>query len=181
MRIELTVDDHATVAEVDLTGGTIEIGGHRYSFVIVAAEGERVELEIAGEKVVVDGWPPFNERPPGKLVVNGERTRLGALTRRLAALGSTPAPPTVASAASTPSPEPTAAGAVVRPPMPGKVLEVRVAAGDHVEKGQVLLVLEAMKMRNEVPSPISGTVLELRTRPGANVRAKDELLRLTPD
>jgi biotin carboxyl carrier protein len=62
--------------------------------------------------------------------------------------------------------------------MPGKVLELRVKDGDRVEKGQVLLVLEAMKMRNEVASPAAGVVAGLAVAAGANVRAKDVLLRI---
>ncbi len=69
-------------------------------------------------------------------------------------------------------------GRAVRPPMPGKVLEVRVRNGEKVRAGQVLLVVEAMKMRNEVTAPIEGEVSELHVVPGANVAAREVLLRV---
>ena len=51
-------------------------------------------------------------------------------------------------------------------PMPGKVIEVLVSAGDSVEKGQGLVIVEAMKMENEVRSPINGEVKEIKVKPG---------------
>ncbi|HSE89466.1 MAG TPA: biotin/lipoyl-containing protein [Candidatus Binatia bacterium] len=51
-------------------------------------------------------------------------------------------------------------------PMPGKVIEVLVSEGDNVEKGQGLVIVEAMKMENEVRSPIAGEVKEIKVKPG---------------
>ena len=51
-------------------------------------------------------------------------------------------------------------------PMPGKVIEVLVSEGDNVEKGQGLVIVEAMKMENEVRSPITGEVKEIKVRAG---------------
>src|SRR5262245_3800319 len=51
-------------------------------------------------------------------------------------------------------------------PMPGKVIEVLVSEGDRVEKGQGLVIVEAMKMENEVRSPIAGEVREIKVKPG---------------
>jgi biotin carboxyl carrier protein len=56
-------------------------------------------------------------------------------------------------------------------PMPGKVVRVLVAAGDKVEGGQGLMVVEAMKMQNEVRSPKSGTVEKLMVKEGQAVNA----------
>lgn len=53
--------------------------------------------------------------------------------------------------------------------MPGKVVRLLVAAGDAVEAGQGLIVVEAMKMQNEMKSPKAGRVAELRTQAGATV------------
>jgi len=54
-------------------------------------------------------------------------------------------------------------------PMPGKVIAVLVSEGDKVEKGQGLVIVEAMKMENEVHSPIAGEVKEIKVKPGDTV------------
>jgi len=61
-------------------------------------------------------------------------------------------------------------------PMPGKVVRVLAQVGDTVEEGQGLVVVEAMKMQNEMKSPKSGTVQEVRTRADATVAAGEVLL-----
>jgi biotin carboxyl carrier protein len=60
-------------------------------------------------------------------------------------------------------------------PMPGKVVRVLVEVGRQVEAGQGVVVVEAMKMQNELKSPKAGTVAELRAEPGATVNAGDVL------
>lgn len=60
--------------------------------------------------------------------------------------------------------------------MPGKVIRVLVAAGDTVEEGQGLVVVEAMKMQNEMKSPKAGRVAEVRARPDATVGAGEVLV-----
>lgn len=64
----------------------------------------------------------------------------------------------------------------VQAPMPGKVVRVLVNAGDAVEEGQGVVVVEAMKMQNEMKSPKAGTVVEIRTRADATVAAGEILL-----
>ncbi len=54
-------------------------------------------------------------------------------------------------------------------PMPGKIIAVLVAEGDAVEKGQGLVIVEAMKMENEVRSPVTGVVREIKVKPGDTV------------
>jgi 3-methylcrotonyl-CoA carboxylase alpha subunit len=65
--------------------------------------------------------------------------------------------------------------------MPGKLLAVRVAAGDRVARGQVLAVLEAMKMEHSVLAPRAGTIGEVRYRAGDQVDEGAELLVFIPD
>lgn len=74
------------------------------------------------------------------------------------------AAPAAAPAASAP-----AGGETVKSPMPGTILSVNVAEGDTVKKGQVLMILEAMKMENEIMSPCDGTVLSVNVTKGASV------------
>jgi biotin carboxyl carrier protein len=54
-------------------------------------------------------------------------------------------------------------------PMPGKVIAVLVSEGDTVEKGQGLVIVEAMKMENEVRSPVGGEIKEVKVKPGEAV------------
>jgi biotin carboxyl carrier protein len=78
-------------------------------------------------------------------------------------------------------PDTSAAGGsalAVRPPMPGRVVAVFVSEGEEVQRGQRLLVLEAMKMQNEVPAPAAGRVLAVRVKPGDPVAAGDVLVEL---
>ncbi len=62
-----------------------------------------------------------------------------------------------------------AAGEVVKSPMPGNILKINVAQGQRVEEGDVLLVLEAMKMENEIVATKSGTVAQIVAAKGAVV------------
>ncbi len=66
-------------------------------------------------------------------------------------------------------------------PMPGNVVRVSAAAGDKVAAGQVVLVLEAMKMEHKIAAPTAGVLAELRVGPGAQVNAGDVLAVVTPD
>lgn len=60
--------------------------------------------------------------------------------------------------------------------MPGTVLSVKVKEGEKVERGQVLLILEAMKMENEIVAPQEGTVLSVNVDDNASVNSGDTLV-----
>ena len=64
--------------------------------------------------------------------------------------------------------------------MPGKVVTVEVSLGDSVEEGQTVLILEAMKMQNEVAAPISGTISAVHCEDGMNVEANVPLIVIEP-
>jgi len=64
--------------------------------------------------------------------------------------------------------------------MPGKVVTVEVKVGDAVEEGETILILEAMKMQNEVTAPISGTVTAIHCEDGVNVEANVPLVVIEP-
>ncbi len=66
-------------------------------------------------------------------------------------------------------------------PMPGKVVSVKVSPGDKVKKGDVLLIVEAMKMENEIHSPINGVVEEVYVREGDQVNPDECLMRVIPE
>lgn len=64
----------------------------------------------------------------------------------------------------------------VKSPMPGTVVEVKVNVGDAVTEGQTLLILEAMKMENEIVSPVNGTVKQVAVAEGTTVDTHDVLV-----
>ena len=64
-----------------------------------------------------------------------------------------------------------AGGEQVTSPMPGNILAVNVAAGDTVRKGQVLMILEAMKMENEIMCPCDGKIVSVSVTKGATVES----------
>ena len=66
-------------------------------------------------------------------------------------------------------------------PIPGKVVSIHVSVGDQVEEGAVLLILEAMKMQNEVQAPISGMVTELNCETGDSIEANSPLVVIMPE
>lgn len=89
------------------------------------------------------------------------------------------AAPAPAPAAPAPAAKSAGAGSIkVASPMPGKILDVKAKVGDAVKKGQVILILEAMKMENEVVAPEDGTVASIDVAAGATVEAGDTLATL---
>ena len=79
-----------------------------------------------------------------------------------------PAAPAAPAPAAAPAPvaAPAAGATEVKAPMPGNILDVKVKAGDAVKKGQVLMILEAMKMENEIMAPADGTVVSVNATKG---------------
>ena len=106
-------------------------------------------MEGNAAKVEVNGTP-YNvefEKPLSK------PKTISVVSKPAAAPAAGPAPATKPAAAPA-----AAGGATVNSPLPGVVLEVKVKDGDKVTKGQVIMVLEAMKMENAIEAPCDGTV-----------------------
>lgn len=100
-----------------------------------------------------------------------------------AAPAAAPVAAPVAAPAAAPAPAKAApaggAGSIkVSSPMPGKILAVKANVGDSVKKGQVILILEAMKMENEVVAPEDGTIASIDVTVGASVESGDTLATL---
>ncbi len=88
----------------------------------------------------------------------------------------------VAAPAAAPTAAPASAGAqgkvAVKAPMPGTILKINASAGQAVKKGDVLCVLEAMKMENDICAPEDGTVASVNVQKGASVNTDDVLVTL---
>ena len=118
----------------------------------VTLKGRVYEIEVEkGEAILLDEYEKAVPAP-------------AAAAPAPAAAPAAPAP-----APAAPAPAATAAGEAVTAPMPGNVLNVKVSAGEAVKSGQLLLVLEAMKMENDIVAPRDGTVAQVVVTKGATV------------
>mgnify|MGYP000242547941 CR=1 FL=1 len=108
--------------------------------------------------------------------VSVEETAAGAAPVAPAAA---PAPKAAPAPAAAPKAAAGAAGAVaVKAPMPGNILDVKVKAGASVKAGDVLVILEAMKMENEIVAPQDGTVASINVNKGDTVNSGDVLVSM---
>ena len=108
--------------------------------------------------------------------VSVEETAAGAAPVAPAAA---PAPKAAPAPAAAPKAAAGAAGAVaVKAPMPGNILDVKVKAGASVKAGDVLVILEAMKMENEIVAPQDGTVASVNVNKGDTVNSGDTLVSM---
>ena len=102
-----------------------------------------------------------------------EGTGAAAASAPVAAPAAAPAP--VAAPAAPAAPAGAAGSVTVTAPMPGNILDVKVKAGDSVKAGDTLLILEAMKMENEISAPQDGTIASVNVRKGDVVNSGDLL------
>lgn len=136
-----------------------------------------------------------------KVTVNGKSyevdvEELGTAAPAAPAAPVTAAPAPVAAASPAPTPAPAASATssatqaapkgpipdsavVVKAPMPGKISAIKQESGS-VTRGSVILVLEAMKMQNDIPAPQDGTLTEVRVAVGDNVKTGDVLAVIMP-
>ncbi len=102
-----------------------------------------------------------------------------AFSQAVAAPPTAPVAAPIQAAAPTPAPAPAAstaaAGTPVKAPMPGTVLDIKVNVGDSVKANQPIIILEAMKMENEIVTPIAGKILSINVAKGASVNTDDTL------
>tara|TARA_Y100000739_G_scaffold87278_1_gene74479 strand:+ start:1734 stop:2198 length:465 start_codon:yes stop_codon:yes gene_type:complete len=65
--------------------------------------------------------------------------------------------------------------------IPGKIISISVEEGDNVGEGDVVMILEAMKMQNEIQAPLSGTVTAINCKPGDSIEANSPLVVILPE
>ncbi len=119
-----------------------------------------------------------------KVTVNGKSYEVLVEKSNATVLGVTADAPAQAAAPAAakvaqPAPSPAANGGdPVNAPMPGTINDIKVAIGDNVKAGQVLLILEAMKMENEIVAPKNGKVVSISVTKGSSVSAGTRLMGL---
>lgn len=118
----------------------------------VTLNNKTYEVEVeAGEAMLVDEYEAYAPAAPAPIAA------------------AAPAAAPAAAAPAAPAGAALAAGEVVKSPMPGNILKINVSNGQKVNEGDVLLILEAMKMENEVVATKAGTVAQIVVAKGAVV------------
>lgn len=120
-------------------------------------------------KVTLNGRTYEVEVEAGKAMLLDEYEAIVPAAAPVAAPVAAPAPVAVPAAAPAPAAAAPVAGDAVTAPMPGNILKVNVTAGQAVKEGDVLVVLEAMKMENEILAPKACTVKQVLVSKGATV------------
>jgi biotin carboxyl carrier protein len=133
----------------------LKINGNDYNVDINEVEGQNVKLTVNGTDYVVTVDKEIKQQR--KPVV------------------STPRPQASAAPAAAPKAA-AAAGTKVTTPLPGTILDVFVNVGDAVKEGQTVVLLEAMKMENNIEADVAGTVKEVKVRKGDSVLEGDVLV-----
>ena len=128
----------------------------------VTLNGRTYEVEVeAGKAMLLDEYEAIAPAPAAAPVA--------AAPVAAAPAAAAPAAPAAPAAV-------TGAGEVVAAPMPGTIVKVNVTAGQAVKAGDVLCVLEAMKMENDITAPKAGTVTQVVAAKGASVNSGDPLV-----
>ncbi len=142
----------------------VKIGGKTYNVEIEDINARPVVARVDGDRVEV---MPENGQQARVRKEAGEKTPV--VESKPFYLSPSPA--------ASPSPNPALSGNAVTAPLPGTVVEVFVKTGDKVEAGQILLVIEAMKMKNSIRSTWSGTIGEVLVSTGQTVAHKQALVK----
>lgn len=127
-------------------------------------------------KITLNGKTYEVEVEAGKAVLLDEYEACAPAPASAAAPAAAPAAVAAAPAAPAAAPVSIKDGEAVTAPMPGNIIRVDVKEGDSVKAGQILAILEAMKMETEIPAPKDGTVVQVVTSKGAVVETGSPLV-----
>lgn len=177
-RYRVTVDGVPFTLDVEETAAdcfSVSVGGQVFEARLDAAGDLPGAVVTPAMPATAAGWAGPPATPPATAIGVGPELIVGP-TAAAPPVGPGPAIGPAGPAPAMPA-ERRPAG-VVAAPMPGVILEVRVVRGDLVRRGDPLLVLEAMKMRNTLRAPRDGVVDEVTTEAGRPVGPGEPLLRL---
>ena len=144
-----------------------KINGNEYSVAIIDLEGNTAAVEVNGVSYKVDilteGFTAAPARPAAKPAV--------AAPAPAPAPAAAPAAPQPIAPAAAPAAEPAPAGkgTAVQSPLPGVILDIKVAVGDTVKAGQTVAILEAMKMENSINAECDGVITASKVAKGDNI------------
>lgn len=164
MRYFVTIGDR--VVEVDLTGDTPSVDGKPVRADLVRLPGTSVRSLLIGDRSFVVTPQPRERRGRWTIGIGGRSFAADAVDERTRAIREL-----------TGSVDEEADKTIVAP-MPGLVVKVEVAVGDQVRAGQGVIVVEAMKMENELKAPADGIVARIEVQPGQIVEKGTPLLVL---
>ena len=162
--------------EVDVRGDTVIVDGEE--FAVTIARGEAYDTVTAGGGRYRVALPPEEARESGMAIEVDHRPFTLEYEGRLGGGPARPAPRAAGASAASAAPAAANVAGGVAAPLSGKVLRIAAQADETVEAGALLLVLEAMKMENEINAPRAGTVKEILTREGAQVAEGETLVIL---
>jgi glutaconyl-CoA/methylmalonyl-CoA decarboxylase subunit gamma len=161
---------------------TLGIDGREFVIDVQEVDADRFEVSVGDQRYEVtlagdDDLPEAGITPGLQSTPGGEgRARPAATPMR------TRAAPAAAVRTVAPSrPAAGGSGAALNAPMPGVILELYVKAGDKVERGQQIAVLDAMKMHNFIGAPRAGTIAEVCVAAGQAVGHGDAIVRFAED
>ena len=135
-----------------------EINGSSYRVKVKETRAGQATVEVNGTEYRVEIKTPASPPPQS---------------------ASTAAPLPIASKAESGRPEVALEDGIVRAPLPGVIRKLMRKAGDAVEAGDSVLMLEAMKMENEIKAPVAGTIAEFFVVEGDSVNTGDDLFRIS--
>ena len=145
-----------------------KINGNEYSVAIIDLEGDKAAVEVNGVSYQVDilteGYTAPAPRPAAKPAA------APAPAPAAAPAAPAPAPQPIAPAAPAAEPAaPAGKGTAVQSPLPGVILDIKVAVGDQVKAGQTVAILEAMKMQNNINAECDGVITAIKVSKGDNI------------
>jgi biotin carboxyl carrier protein len=156
--------------DVQPGGDTIAVGDASYALRAVR-RGNIITVYVNEKPLAVQLPENLPDEGPIKLLVDAKEYTVEVTGRAIA----TKAKPKAAKKG------PAGAKGAVTAQMTGRVISINVKPGDKVAEGQILLIVEAMKMENEIAAPLAGTVKDVAVAAGARVSEGDLLLQIEPD